>query len=140
MPFMLHSSWPWQAAPMRMKLFIKALTKTVTRASIRTVVLATLVSLGTLLSFTAYSDDGDWRGLHGEVAAGRLVSLSSVLDWLQAHYHGEVLDVDLERDDDEVSYEIDMIGPQGQLVEFVFDAGSGELIGIEGVNIGGMRR
>jgi hypothetical protein len=33
-----------------------------------------------------------------------------------------------------------MIGPQGQLVEFEFDAASGELVGIQGVNIEGMKR
>jgi len=33
-----------------------------------------------------------------------------------------------------------MVGPQGQVVEFEFDAATGELVGIEGVNINGMKR
>ncbi|MGC3873638.1 PepSY domain-containing protein [Halomonas sp. GXIMD04776] len=84
--------------------------------------------------------DDDWRGLHDEVQSGRLVALSPVLDWLEAHYIGEVVEVELERDDGKTLYEVEMIGPQGQLVEFEFDATNGELIGIEGVNIDAMQR
>lgn len=82
----------------------------------------------------------DWRSLHDDVQAGRLVSLGSVLDWLDKHYIGNVIEVELDRDDGKVIYEIEMVGPQGQVVEFEFDAASGELIGIEGVNINGMKR
>lgn len=94
-----------------------------------------------LIAATVPAAQGDdWRDLHGEVRAGRLVALPSVLDWLEAHYDGEVLEVEMERDDGLTRYEIEMIGPQGQLVEFEFDATSGELIGIEGINIENMRR
>ena len=51
-----------------------------------------------------------------------------------------MIEVELERDDGRVIYEIEMIGPQGQLVEFEFDAVNGELISIEGVGIQGMTR
>jgi uncharacterized membrane protein YkoI len=84
--------------------------------------------------------DDDWRSLHGDVQAGRLVSLGSVLDWLDEHYTGHVIEVELDRDDGKVYYEIEMVGPQGQVVEFEFDAATGELVGIEGVNINGMKR
>ncbi|TDX31423.1 putative membrane protein YkoI [Modicisalibacter xianhensis] len=88
----------------------------------------------------ARADDEDWRDLHDQVQAGRLVSLPSVLDWLEARYEGTVLETELERDDGRAIYEIEMLGPQGQMVEFEFDASNGELLGIEGVNIEGMRR
>ncbi|WP_136066166.1 PepSY domain-containing protein [Modicisalibacter radicis] len=91
------------------------------------------------LPLAAPADD-DWRQLHDEVRQGRLVSLPSVLDWLQANYLGQVLEVELERDDDATRYEIEMIGPQGQLVEFEFDAASGELLEIDGVNVEAMKR
>lgn len=98
-----------------------------------------LVCLASAPALMARADD-DWRDLHDEVRAGRLVALPSVLDWLEARYRGEVLEVELERDDGLTVYEIEMLGPQGQLVEFEFDATSGELIGIEGVDIEGMTR
>lgn len=107
--------------------------------SLTAILLASLACLGAATTL-AQADDDDWRDLHGEVRAGRLVALPSVLDWLEANYRGEVLEVELERDDDLTVYEVEMLGPQGQLVEFEFDAGNGELIGIEGVNIEGMKR
>ncbi|SDL37151.1 Uncharacterized membrane protein YkoI [Modicisalibacter muralis] len=99
-----------------------------------------LTSVVAIPATLAYSDDDDWRDLHEEVRAGRFVSLPSVLDWLEARYRGQVLGVELERNDGLALYEVEMIGPQGQLVEFVFDAASGELVGIDGVNIEGMKR
>nr|WP_298412118.1 PepSY domain-containing protein [uncultured Halomonas sp.] len=97
-----------------------------------------LIVLG--IGFITPSQSGDWRGLHDEVQSGRLVALSTVLDWLETHYRGEVLEVEVERDDGKPRYEVEMIGPQGQLVEFEFDATNGELIGMEGVNIDAMQR
>lgn len=104
------------------------------------VVWLALVSVVATPAAVVYADDDDWRNLHEEVRAGHFVSLPSVLDWLEAHYQGQVLGVELERDEGIALYEVEMIGPQGQLVEFEFDAASGELIGIQGVNIEGMKR
>lgn len=95
-----------------------------------------------VVSMLSLADDADdsWRDLHRQVQQGELVALTEILDWLEAHYEGQVLEMELERDDGQVVYEIEMIGPQGQLVEFEFDARNGELIGMEGVNIGAMER
>jgi len=100
-----------------------------------------LLLLAATLAFTLPTlADKDWHDLHDEVRHGRLVALPEILDWLEARYRGQVLEVELERDHGRLTYEIEMLGPQGQVVEFEFDAGSGELIGLEGVNIDGMRR
>jgi uncharacterized membrane protein YkoI len=84
--------------------------------------------------------DDDWHDLHERVSSGQLVPMATVLDWLEAHYDGQVLEVELEREDGRLVYEVEMLGPRGQRVEFEFDAASGELIGIEGVGIDDMRR
>ena len=84
--------------------------------------------------------DDDWRDLHQEVREGRLVALPTLLDWLDERYDGQVLEVELERDDGRILYEIELVGAQGQVVEFEFDAGSGELLSIEGVGIDAMQR
>lgn len=91
------------------------------------------------VSVIARADD-DWAELHREVEAGRIVSLSSVLNDLEKDYMGQVVEVEFERDDGQVIYEIEMIGPHGQVVEFEVNAVSGQLIGIEGSNIRGMTR
>ncbi|UYG04906.1 PepSY domain-containing protein [Halomonas sp. LR3S48] len=101
-----------------------------------------ILLLSALLGLTASHGlaDDHWRDLHDAVRSGRLVALPEILDWLEARYEGQVLEVELERDDGRTTYEVEMLGPQGQVVEFEFDAESGELIGMEGVNIDGMRR
>lgn len=81
-----------------------------------------------------------WESLHGEVRRGEVVSLETILDWLEAHYIGDVLEVEVERDSGYVEYEIKLLGPQGQVVEFEFDGISGQLMSIEGVRINEMRR
>jgi hypothetical protein len=84
--------------------------------------------------------DQPWESLHGEVRRGEVVPLDTILDWLEDHYIGEVLEVEVEREGGHVEYEIKLLGPQGQVVEFEFDGHNGQLMSIEGVRINDMRR
>ncbi|MBZ9566464.1 PepSY domain-containing protein [Modicisalibacter tunisiensis] len=100
-----------------------------------------VVVLGTaLVSLPPAAAEDDWHGLHDAVRAGRLVALPGVLDWLQQRYAGQVLEVELEHEDEAIRYDIEMIGPDGQLVEFVFDAATGELVDSRGQDIDAMKR
>ena len=85
-------------------------------------------------------DDDDWRRLHHEVEAGRIKPLSEILDILARDWRGDVIDVDIEKDDGEILYEIELLGPEGQVVEFEINARTGEVLEIEGRNIQGMKR
>lgn len=125
---MFHSSRLCEANKMKIKLMVQQLL---------TMVLATLLVLG---SVSICAADDDWRNLHREVEAGRIKSLPSVLSELEKKYIGQVVEVEFEREDGVPVYEIEMMGPDGQIVEFEVDAASGELIGIEGRNIKGMER
>ena len=62
------------------------------------------------------------------------------MDWLEARYDGQILEVELEQEKGQIEYEVEMIGPQGQVVEFEFDATNGELLSVEGVNIEAMKK
>ncbi|MCO7247417.1 hypothetical protein [Halomonas sp. Mc5H-6] len=86
------------------------------------------------------SSDSSWETLHGEVSEGEVVSLETILDWLEAHYIGEVLEVEVEREGSYIEYEIKLLGPQNQVVEFEFDGQTGQLMEMEGVRINDMRR
>jgi len=125
---MLHSCSAWHAVAMINRHLFPRLR------------LPALVALLALLATSPVPADEAWRDLHEAVREGRIVPLPQILDWLEARYAGQVLEVELERDDGRMLYEVEMLGPQGQVVEFEFDAASGELIGMEGVNIKGMRR
>jgi len=98
-----------------------------------------LLLLLLLASQPAMADD-DWRQLHKEVQAGRIKPLSDILDNLAQNWIGQVVDVDYERKRGRRIYEIELLGSEGQVVEFEVDAVTGELIGIEGSNINAMKR
>ncbi len=85
-------------------------------------------------------DDVDWRQLHQDVQQGRIKSLSEILDALAKDWIGEVIDVDIEREDGRLIYEIELLGPQGQRAEFEIDAATGEILEIEGRNLRDMER
>lgn len=106
--------------------------------------LAVLSTLGAgALVFQAPSvlaDDDDWRKLHEEVLAGHIKPLREILESLERDWQGQVIDVDIETEDGRRLYEIEMLGPQGQVVVFEIDAVTGELMGMEGSNIDSMRR
>ncbi|MDR5875101.1 PepSY domain-containing protein [Halomonas sp. CUBES01] len=86
------------------------------------------------------ASDSSWESLHGDVSRGDVVPLETILDWLEAHYIGEVLEVEVEREGSYVEYEIKLLGPQNQVVEFEFDGQTGQLMKMEGVRINDMRR
>ena len=115
--------------------FIKPL-RSIPRSARRNV---TGLALVLLLAGSAGGDQ-PWESLHGEVGRGEVVPLDTILDWLEAHYIGDVLEVEVEREGGYVEYEIKLLGPQGQVVEFEFDGHNGQLMSIEGVRINDMRR
>jgi hypothetical protein len=80
------------------------------------------------------------KALREAVSAGEVVPLTRLLDWLDRHYYGQIIDVDLELRDGRLIYGIELLGPQGQLVRFFFDARRGELLQIEGVRLAEMRK
>lgn len=93
-----------------------------------------------LLGSLPASADEDWRKLHEEVQAGRIKPLGEILDGLLQDWKGQVIDVEFEEEDGRRLYEIELLGDEGQVVEFEVNAVTGELIGIEGNNINGMKR
>ncbi|MBZ9540140.1 peptidase [Modicisalibacter tunisiensis] len=102
---------------------------------------AGVVVLGmALVSLSTAAAEDDWHSLHDAVRDGRLVALPGVLDWLQQRYAGQVLEVELEHEASSIRYDIEMIGPDGQLVEFIFDAATGELVDSRGQDIDAMKR
>ncbi len=110
------------------------------RDSFPLLLIVPLLLSGAVAPATANGDD--WRDLHQEVEEGHLVGLTGIMDWLEARYRGQILEVELEQGDGDgkIQYEVEMIGPQGQVVEFEFDAATGELLSIEGVNIDAMKK
>jgi len=107
----------------------------------RLLTLALLALLVLPLSIkVAMADDDEWRKLHRAVQAGEIKPLGEIMDSLQQDWIGDVIDVDIEKDDGKVLYEIELLGPEGQVVEFEIDAQTGEVLEIEGRDLRSMER
>ncbi|MDX1551133.1 MAG: PepSY domain-containing protein [Marinobacter sp.] len=104
------------------------------------VLLALVFAAAAPVPHAVADDDEDWHRLHKEVQAGRIKPLSEILDTLSKDWIGDVIDVELDTEDGRRIYEIELLGPQGQVVEFEVDAATGEIMEMEGRNIRGMRR
>jgi len=59
---------------------------------------------------------------------GKIQPLSKLLEQQQRLRPGKVLEVELERDDDRMIYEMEVLDDQGTVWELRFDAASGELL------------
>lgn len=77
---------------------------------------------------TARASDDDHEQAHRAVQAGEVMPLRSVLERLEREHPGQVLDVELEREDGRWIYEIKLLQPGGQRVKLKLDARSAELI------------
>jgi uncharacterized membrane protein YkoI len=89
----------------------------------------------------ARAGDDDAARARAGVAERRFVPLASILDWLDAHYRGEAIEIELEEEDDEPpTYEVEWLTPDGHVVEFEFDARDGRLLEWEGRGLEDARR
>ena len=101
-----------------------------------------LASSGALLLLASVAVPGEApaedEGARARAAAedGRAVGLAPILDWIEARYHGRLLEAKLEEDEEEPpSYEVEWLTPAGDVLEFEFDARTGELLEVEGRGI-----
>ncbi len=70
-------------------------------------------------------DDG--ASLQGQA----VIELRQALQIAEKHVHGEVVKVELERDDDRFTYEVKVLADNGRVREIKLDARDGSLIEIE---------
>lgn len=94
------------------------------------------------ISPLAVADDDEREALRRLVERGEVVPLMSLISRIQDEYRGEIIEVELEYDDDddELIYEIDLLTPAGNKIEFEFDARTGEQIKVEGRGLRDARR
>jgi len=84
--------------------------------------------------------NNDHRAIYQLVQQGQIVPLEDILKVLEKAFYGDIIEIELERDDGVYIYEIEMLGPNGQKVEFEFLASSGELLEMEGKRVHEMRK
>ncbi|WP_353235065.1 PepSY domain-containing protein [Diaphorobacter ruginosibacter] len=101
----------------------------------RTLVLAVLAlgicSFAGTLSGTAQAGPSDHELARQALREGRILPLRTVLDIMERDHKGQVLEVELERDDGLFIYEIKLLQQDGVLVKLKLDAATGRVIGIK---------
>ena len=83
------------------------------------------------------SDDRDHERARQAVAAGELLPLGAVLAEVERQYPGQVMEVELERDDGLWIYEIKLLRPGGALLKLKVDGRSGSVLGSKSKKQGG---
>ena len=75
--------------------------------------------------------------------AGKIVPLTEILEQIETEFHGQVIGVRLETEEDskeEFVYKIELLTPQGHLLKLLFDARTGDMFGIGGRGINAARK
>lgn len=98
-------------------------------AAIRTLLLV-------LLAFAAplQADDDDRREreqLRAAVQRGAALPLQKIIQLATARVPGEVIEVEIDVDDDEITYELKILGRSGRVLEVTLDARDGRILEIE---------
>jgi uncharacterized membrane protein YkoI len=93
--------------------------------SIVRVLLATFMILGTLHTAIA---DGDHIEARRLLDSGKILPLEDILRNVRQISPGKVLDVELEKEDGQIVYEIEILGGNGVIKEIYIDAKTGKLL------------
>ena len=104
------------------------------QAGSRTVVAAVLAAmlLGILaVSGARASDKTDHEQARAAVQAGEVLPLPALLQKLQRTHPGQVLELELERDDGRWLYEVKLLQANGRLLKLELDASTGEVLKVK---------
>ncbi len=102
-------------------------------------VLASIVAAGLARGSGAHDDDDQAQARRAR-AAGEIVSLETILAAVDAGFRGQVIEVDLERDDGRWQYEIELLTADGHVIELTYDAATAKLLEAEGRGVERARR
>jgi len=92
-------------------------------------------ALTALLIFSAGGSalaDNDHERALDLMKRGEILPLTTILDRVTAQYPGKFLKVELEEEDADIIYEIELLGKDGTVREIMIDAKSGKLLSVEG--------
>lgn len=77
-------------------------------------------------------DDHDHDRARRALESGEILPLRTILERVERDYPGQIMEVELEREDARWIYEIKLLRTGGALVEIEIDARDGALLGIKG--------
>jgi len=90
-----------------------------------------LLSVILLLTITVFSyadKDKDYIRAKEWLDAGDILPLESILQKAREKYQGKILEIELEQEDNQLVYEIELLTLNGNVIELLFDAKTGKLL------------
>lgn len=100
---------------------------------LRAVALALILMWGPApLLGVAKADDGDHERARKAVEAGEVLPLRELLARVEADHPGQIMELELERDDGMWLYEIKILQTGGVLIKLEVDARDGRVLAIKG--------
>lgn len=103
------------------------------RHSLFALLSASLLSL--FLSPQLLAGEHDHDRAREALQAGEILPLRAIIEQLERDYPGQILEVDLDRDNAQWVYKIKLLRANGSLVKLKLNAGDGTLLGIKGRGI-----
>ncbi len=97
----------------------------------RALLLVPVLALSLFATSMVHGDDVSQAEARQLVARGVLKPLSTILDAIHAEFGGTVLEVELEHDDGEYVYEIEILTADGRVLELEYDARTGRRLKLE---------
>ena len=85
-----------------------------------------LIGLGLMVLCGGVSSDDDHLKAKRLHKSGDIMAVEQILNKVQQHHHGRVLEVELEREDGRYVYEIELVDNKGEVLKLFFDAKTGE--------------
>ena len=90
-----------------------------------------LLLSGLALSASRAGDHDDHDRARAAVQAGQVLPLATLLQRLERSHPGQVLELELERDDGRWIYEIKLLQADGQLLKLELDAGTAQVLKVK---------
>ncbi len=72
--------------------------------------------------------------------SGKIVPITKILDYLEQHFRGNVVEIELESEKGLMVYEVEYLTDEGNFLEFDFDATTGAIVTIKGNGIESARK
>jgi uncharacterized membrane protein YkoI len=85
--------------------------------------------IGTI-SFSAFGDDDDFNAqqIRQMVSQGKILPLETILERYRPLVEGKLLDLEVESEHGKIIYELEFLKQNGDVVELIIDAKTGELL------------
>ena len=93
-----------------------------------------------LLPAATASELGELEEVRRAHDAGEIVSLEKILTAVEFGFAGLVVEVELERDEGRLEYEVELLTHGGNVLEITYDAATGKMLEVEGTGIEAARK